>query len=60
MKSEVKIRTVIKEIEANDQYKSGQRRPVTIVENAPLALIQLEMEAKISVLKWVLEDEEEN
>jgi len=26
----------------------------TIVENAPLALIQLEMESKISVLKWVL------
>jgi len=46
------------EIEAElDRIQSDERLncPVaTIFENAPLALIQLELETKVAVLKWVL------
>lgn len=56
MKTEKEIKTQIAEIEVDDRYQSGLKHPATININAPLALIQLEMETKIRTLKWVLEE----
>ncbi len=44
----------IAKIEDDDKYQSGRRNPATVDINAPLALIQLEMETEIKVLRWVL------
>jgi hypothetical protein len=41
----------LKEISEDERY---QYDPATIFENAPLALIQLEMETEARVLAWVL------
>ncbi len=51
MKTEKEIKAELKKLEADERlsYKTA-----TIVENAPLALIQLEMETNIAALKWVL------
>jgi len=46
----------IAKIEADDRYISGQENPATIEINAPLALIQLEMETQVATLKWVLKE----
>lgn len=44
----------IAEIENDSRYKSGQVRPATLAINAPLALIQLEMETRLKVLRrWL-------
>jgi len=51
---EDEIRARISEIEADGRFQSGQKRPATIVENAPLALIQLNLETERKALKWVL------
>jgi len=37
-----------------------QGNTVTIDVNAPLALMQLAVESKIEILKWVLKDEHES
>ena len=55
MKSEVEIRAKIGEIEDDDRYQAGRIKPATVVENAPLALVQLEMEATVAALTWVME-----
>lgn len=31
-------------------------KPATVIENAPLALVQLNVETIVSTLKWVLKD----
>lgn len=47
-----------KEIQAKiDEFSKDERLSypsATVIENAPLALIQLELETKIYTLKWVL------
>jgi len=55
MKSVEEIKKMMAEIEADNRYISGQKHPATIYENAPLALIQLEMETRLKTLKWVME-----
>ena len=45
-----KVDKRIADIEADSRY---QRQSATIEENAPLALIQLEMETEIRILRWV-------
>lgn len=54
MISEEAIKQRIAEIEADSRYQSGQQKPATVVENAPLALIQLSLEKELKTLKWVL------
>ena len=54
MKTGSKIKECLAQIESDSRYQSGLKHPATIEENAPLALIQLEMETKVKVLKWVL------
>ncbi len=56
MRSEKEIKAKIAEIEADERYQSGLKNPANIEINAPLALIQLTMETKHDVLKWVLTD----
>lgn len=53
MKTKDQIREKIKELESDERLSY----PVaTVVENAPLALIQLSLETQIDMLKWVLEE----
>lgn len=53
MKTKDQIREKIKELESDERLSY----PVaTVVENAPLALIQLSLETQIGMLKWVLEE----
>ena len=52
MKTEKQIRKKIEEIEADERHKAP---PALVDINAPLALIQVDLEAKIRALKWVLE-----
>lgn len=54
MKSEEAIKAEIAKIEADERYQSGLKHPATIDINAPLALVQLEMEVRIKTLKWML------
>ena len=53
MRSRTEIEAKLKEVESDERltYKSA-----TVFENAPLALTQLELETKVSVLRWVLTD----
>ena len=53
MKNKKEIKEQIKEIKSDERYNYP---PATINENAPLALIQLEMEVKVEALKWVLQE----
>ena len=51
MKTEKEIRATMKTITDDERF----HYPVaTVFENAPLALIQLGMEAKLEMLAWVL------
>ena len=52
MRTEKEIRKQIKSLEADDRYRD---EPAQVQVNAPLALIQVEMQAKIDALKWVLD-----
>jgi len=51
MKTEEEIKIKIKEIESDPRYNYP---PALVQINAPLALIQVEMKAEVSALKWVL------
>lgn len=51
MKTEKEIRDKIGELRADNRLKQP---PATIDINAPLALIQLELETKIAALEWCL------
>ncbi len=54
MKTKEQIEEKIKEIESDERLSY----PLATIEiNAPLALIQLEMETKLKMLKWVLYEE---
>lgn len=53
MKSEKEIRERLREIENTEQIKM---KPANIQINAPLALIQIELESKRDILKWVLQE----
>ena len=48
------IETRIAEIEADEGYQSGRKKPATIDINAPLALVQLSLETEIKTLRGVL------
>jgi len=51
MKTKGEIEKQIKLLESDERLKMPS---ATIDINAPLALIQLEMETKITTLKWVM------
>jgi hypothetical protein len=51
MKTEQAIREQIAKLEADERYSYP---PAQVQINAPLALIQVELEAKVQTLKWVL------
>ncbi len=51
MKSEQEIKEMLEKVEADERLHYP---PATIQINAPLALIQLELETKQRILKWVL------
>jgi hypothetical protein len=52
MKTEAEIRRAIQEIKQDARLKGP---PATVDINAPLALIQLDLESQIKALQWVLE-----
>jgi len=52
MKTVKEIRHKLRELTSDSRMKQP---PADIHTNAPLALVQLEMESKINTLKWVLE-----
>jgi len=52
MKTKEEIEDKIKELESDERLSPS----ATIIENAPLVLIQVEPEAKIYILKWILTD----
>lgn len=56
MKTEEQIRAKIEELQADDRLSYPT---ATVIENAGLALVQLELETKIATLKWVLKDNPE-
>jgi hypothetical protein len=51
MKTIAEIKTEIKTLESDDGHKA---KPALIQINAPLTLIQVEIDAKLAALKWVL------
>lgn len=56
MKTVEEIKGQIAKIENDSRYQAGLEHPATIEINAPLALVQLDLEVKIRTLKWVLGD----
>jgi len=55
MKTEKQIQNMIDKLKSDSRLKSPT---ANIQINAPLALIQLELESKISTLKWALKEAE--
>jgi len=51
MKTIKQIKDEIKRIEEDDRYKAA---PASIQINAPLALIQTDMESRVKTLNWVM------
>ena len=51
MKSKEEILAKIKDLEGDDRHKY---EPALVQINAPLALIQVEIQAKIDALMWAL------
>lgn len=51
MRTEAEIRAKIKEVVEDERF---HYKTATVVENAPLALIQLGMETRVQWLAWVL------
>ena len=47
------IRGKIEQIKSDERYGYP---PANVVENAPLALIQVDMKARVNILQWVLEN----
>ena len=52
MKTEKEIKEMLEKFESDERL---QQPTATIQINAPLALIQLELETKVITLKWVLD-----
>jgi len=55
MRSKHDIQTLLDKLTSDDRLSDP---PANVFINAPLALIQLELEAKITILKWVLSGKE--
>jgi hypothetical protein len=53
MRTIEEIKVKLQELKSDDRLKSPC---ATVFENAPLALIQLELEMKILTLEWVLKE----
>ena len=53
MKTKEEIQKAINMIKNDDRYKAPC---ATVQINAPLALVQVELEAKVSTLEWVLKN----
>jgi len=51
MKSKKEILAKIEKLETDNRHKY---KPALVQVNAPLALIQVEIQSKIDALKWVL------
>ena len=51
MKTETEVRAEIQALKADSRYK---QRPALVEINAPLALIQVSIAARIRALQWVL------
>ena len=51
MRTEAEVRALLKEVTADERLGYP---PATVEINAPLALVQLELETKRDTLKWVL------
>jgi len=51
MKTEEEIKAKIAELEADERHNYP---PANVNVNAPLALIQVDIDGKLSALKWVL------
>ena len=51
MKEIEEIRAEIERLEEDERY---QQKPALVEINAPLALIQVEIESRIRTLKWVI------
>lgn len=52
MKTDDEIRDRIARVEADSRYDPAD--PATVTVNAPLALQQTSMEARVNALRWVL------
>lgn len=52
MKTEAEIRAILTELETDERLRYPS---ATVDINAPLALVQLELEAKVNTLKWILD-----
>jgi hypothetical protein len=52
MKNKQEIEKKLAELEADERLSYP---PATVYVNAPLALVQTELESKVAALKWVLD-----
>lgn len=52
MKSKKLIEEKLKEVESDERLSSP---PALVQINAPLALIQVDLKARVQILKWILE-----
>ncbi len=57
MRTKEEIKKRLQEIEADERYQAGCKHPARVDINAPLALIQMGMEAEHAALTWVLGEE---
>uniref|UniRef100_A0A6M3M872 Uncharacterized protein n=1 Tax=viral metagenome TaxID=1070528 RepID=A0A6M3M872_9ZZZZ len=55
MKTEKEVEEKLGELLADDRLSYA---PALVDINAPLALIQTDLEAKVTILRWVLSDKE--
>lgn len=55
MKTQTDILKQIVIIKADSRWPKTKKQIATVFENAPLALIQVHMAAKVEALHWVLE-----
>lgn len=53
MKTEAEVKKMIAKLKRDPHFK---RSSATVYQNAPLALIQCNIEGKIEALKWVIAD----
>ena len=51
MKSKKEIETKLKEYQSDERLSY---KPADVFSNAPLALIQTDLEARVQILKWIL------
>lgn len=54
VRTEKQILARIKEIESDSRYAKDKKHTATIVENAPLALMQMGWESEVRALKWAI------